>query len=74
MVLIQKKRVNAAWDGQRKKTDLHRKSMDIKVGSWVLTKFHLERNWLGLVRRGELSPKYMYPLEVFRRIDEMLMS
>ena len=68
--LIQK-RLSTTQDRQWKNADLHRKDIEFEIGSLVLLKVS---PWKGLVRfgqKGKLSPRFIRPYEVLRRVGKV---
>ena len=64
-------RLVAAQDRQKKYADLARKDKEYEVGDLVLLKVS---PWKGLMRfgkKGKLSPRYIGPFEILRRIGKL---
>ena len=68
--LIQK-RLIAAQNRQRKYADKSRKDIEFEIGEAVLLKVS---PWKGVVRfgkKGKLSPRYVGPFEILKRIGRV---
>ncbi|KAL8110718.1 hypothetical protein AgCh_026455 [Apium graveolens] len=70
-IILIRKRLEAAQDRQKKNSDLHRKDVEMEIGSLVLLKVS---PWKGLVRfgqKGKLSPRYIGPFEILRKVGKV---
>ena len=68
VIVLIRGRLTAAQDRQRKYADLARKDREYEVGDMVFLKVS---PWKGLMRfgkKGKLSPRYIGPFEILRRI------
>ena len=68
---IIRKRLVAAQDRQRKYADPARRDLEFEVGDAVLLKIS---PWKGLSRfgkKGKLSPRYVGPFEILRRVGKV---
>ena len=71
VIKVIQKRLESAQDRQRKNADLHRKDIEIEIGSLVLLKVS---PWKGLVRfgqKGKLSPRYIGPYEILKKVGKV---
>ena len=64
-------RLRAAQERQKKYADLHRQKRDFEVGSHVFLKVSPWKGKIRFGKKGKLSPRFIGPFEVLRRIGEV---
>ena len=70
-VKLIKTRLVAAQDRQKKNADLHRQKREFKVGSFVFLKVSPWKGKLRFGKKGKLSPRFVGPFEILKRIGEV---
>lgn len=63
-----KERLKAARDRQKSYADNRRKPLEFQVGDKVLLKVSPWKGVVRFIKRGKLSPRYIGPFEIIRRI------
>ena len=70
-VKLIKTRLVAAQDRQKKYADLHRQKREFDVGSFVFLKVSPWKGKLRFGKKGKLSPRFVGPFEILKRIGEV---
>ena len=66
-----RQRLVAAQNRQSKYADQHRKDMEFEVGDLVLLKVSPRKGVLRFGKKGKLSPRFIGPFEILRRIGKV---
>ena len=64
-------RLVAAQDRQKKYADQHRQQRDFDVGTYVFLKVSPWKGKMRFGKKGKLSPRFIGPFEVLRRVGEV---
>ena len=63
-----RKRMKEAQDRQKSYADLHRRNLEFEVGDHVFLKISPVKGVMRFGKSGKLSPRYVGPFEILRRV------